>query len=178
MSICAIVAVDKNWGIGNKGELLISLPEDQKDNFKVKTLGHPVVFGRKTLDTFPKGKLLPGRENIILTRNPDLAVEGATVKHSIQDVLDYAGLRPKETFFIIGGAQVYSQFLPFCDICIVTKINKAFEADAFFPNLDNLKEWKVVDREPEVMSIKGVSFEIWTYRRDKRYKPSRESAQV
>ena len=74
MSICAIVAVDENWAIGNKGELLVSLPEDQKQNFKVKTLGHPVVYGRKTLETFPKKMLLPGRENIILSRNKDFAV--------------------------------------------------------------------------------------------------------
>ena len=81
MSICAIVAVDENWGIGYKGDLLVSLPEDQKNNFKVKTMGHPVIFGRKTLDTFPGGRLLPGRENIILTRNQDLHVEGATIMH-------------------------------------------------------------------------------------------------
>ncbi len=165
MSICAIVAVDENWAIGNKGELLVSLPEDQKQNFKVKTLGHPVVYGRKTLETFPKKMLLPGRENIILSRNPDFTVEGATVMHSLDEVLEYTKKKEDEVFFIIGGAQIYEQFLPYCDTCIVTKVKKAFEADAFFPDLDNIKEWKLYSREAIIHSVKGVSFEIWTYRR-------------
>lgn len=165
MSICAIVAVDENWGIGNKGELLISLPEDQKQNFKVKTLGHPVIFGRKTLDTFPGGRLLPGRKNIILTRNPDLNVEGATILHSVEETVEYTKKDPDECYFIIGGEQIYKQFLPFCDTCIVTKIHKSFEADAFFPDLDNLKDWKVLSREANVSSVKGVTFAIWTYKR-------------
>jgi len=165
MSICAIVAVDENWAIGNKGELLISLPEDQKQNFKVKTLGHPVIYGRKTLDTFPGGRLLPGRENIILTRNPDLRVEGATVMHSVEEVLKYTEKNPDECFFIIGGAQIYEQFLPYCDSCIISKIHRTYEADAFFPNLDNLKEWKLYSRESIVYSVKDVTFDIWTYKR-------------
>ena len=165
MSICAIVAVDENWAIGNKGELLVSLPEDQKQNFKVKTLGHPVVYGRKTLETFPKKMLLPGRENIILSRNPDFTVDGATVMHSLDEVLEYTKKKEDEVFFIIGGAQIYEQFLPYCDTCIVTKVKKSFEADAFFPNLDNIKEWKLYSREAIIHSVKGVSFEIWTYRR-------------
>ena len=165
MSICAIVAVDENWGIGYKGELLASLPEDQKLNFKVKTLGHPVIYGRKTLDTFPKGKLLPGRENIILTRNPKFMYEGAVIMHSVEEAVEYTKERPEEVFFIIGGAQIFEQFLPFCDTCIVTKIQKSYPADAFFPNLDKSKEWRAYGREPAVLSIKGVSFEIWEYRR-------------
>lgn len=165
MSICAIVAVDENWGIGYQGDLLISLPEDQKQNFKVKTLGHPVIYGRKTLETFPGGRLLPGRQNIILSRNPDLAVEGAIVMHSVAEVIEYTKKDPDETFFIIGGAQIYEQFLPFCDTCIITKIHKSFEADAYFPNLDILKEWKLLRRESVVNSVKGVSFAIWTYTR-------------
>lgn len=165
MSICAIVAVDENWGIGNKGELLISLPEDQKQNFKVKTLGHPVIYGRKTLETFPRQALLPGRENIILTRNKDYQVEGATMMHSVKEVIKYTQKNPDEIYFIIGGEQIYKQFLPFCDTCIVTRIQESFEADAFFPNLEMLKEWKLYSRGEIVHSVKGVSFEIWTYKR-------------
>lgn len=165
MSICAIVAVDENWGIGYQGELLVSLPEDQKQNFKVKTLGHPVIYGRKTLDTFPKRMLLPGRENIILTRNPDFVVEGATIMHSVEEVVAYTRERPDEVFFIIGGEQIYKQFLPYCDTCIVTRIKRSYPCDAYFPNLDNIKEWKTYSREAMVHSVKGVSFEIWTYTR-------------
>jgi len=163
MSIVAIVAVDENWGIGNKGELLISLPEDQKQNFKVKTLGHPVIFGRKTLDTFPGGKLLPGRPNFILSRNPELSYEGATVFHSVEEAVEYMRKDPDETFFIIGGEQIYKQFLPYCDKCIVSKIHKSFPADAFFPDLDKQEEWKLLSREASIHSVKGVSFSIWTY---------------
>ena len=147
MSICAIVAVDENWGIGNKGELLISLPEDQKQNFKVKTLGHPVIYGRKTLETFPGGKLLPGRPNIILSRNTDLSVEGAIVTHSIEEVLDYTKKDPDETFFIIGGAQIYELALPRIDVLHLTIIHARWaSADVFFPALD-LSEWQEVSRE-------------------------------
>lgn len=163
MSIVAIVAVDENWGIGNKGELLISLPEDQKQNFKVKTLGHPVIYGRKTLDTFPGGRLLPGRPNFILSRNPELSVEEATVFHSVEEAVEYMRKDPDETFFIIGGEQIYKQFLPYCDKCIVSKIHKSFPADAFFPDLDNQEEWKLLSREASIHSVKGVSFSIWTY---------------
>ena len=163
MSIVAIVAVDENWGIGNKGELLISLPEDQKQNFKVKTLGHPVIYGRKTLDTFPGGRLLPGRPNFILSRNPELSVEGATVFHSVEEAVEYMRKDPDETYFIIGGEQIYKQFLPYCDKCIVSKIHKSFPADAFFPDLDKQKEWKLLSREASIHSVKGVSFSIWTY---------------
>ena len=163
MSIVAIVAVDENWGIGNKGELLISLPEDQKQNFKVKTLGHPVIYGRKTLDTFPGGRLLPGRPNFILSRNPELSVEGATVFHSVEEAVEYMRKDPDETYFIIGGEQIYKQFLPYCDKCIVSKIHKSFPADAFFPDLDKLQDWKLLSREASIHSVKGVSFSIWTY---------------
>ena len=163
MSIVAIVAVYENWGIGNKGELLISLPEDQKQNFKVKTLGHPVIYGRKTLDTFPGGRLLPGRPNFILSRNPELSVEGATVFHSVEEAVEYMRKDPDETYFIIGGEQIYKQFLPYCDKCIVSKIHKSFPADAFFPDLDKQEEWKLLSREASIHSIKGVSFSIWTY---------------
>ena len=173
MSICAIVAVDRNWAIGNEGKLLVSLPEDQKQNFKVKTMGHPVIYGRKTLDTFPGGRLLPGRENIILSRNAELSVEGAKVMHSVDEVLKYAASEPDEIFFIIGGAQIYEQFLPFCDTCIVSRIDAEYEADTYFPNLDNLKEWKPIRKEGPIDSVKGVSFEIWTFRRDRRYKNHR-----
>ncbi len=177
MSIRAIVAVDENWAIGFQGNLLASLPEDQKLNFKVKTMGHPVIYGRKTLETFPKGKLLPGRENIILSRNTDYLVEEATVLHSVDEVLEYTRKRPEEIFFIIGGAQIYEQFLPYCDTCIVTKIHQAFEADVFFPNLDRDPEWICTAKEEEVLSVKGLSFEIWTYSRCEPSETCCESAQ-
>lgn len=165
MSICAIVAVDENWAIGNNGQLLISIPEDLNLNFKVKTMGHPVIYGRKTLDTFPGRKLLPGRPNIILSRDPSLVVEGAVIMHSVDEVLEYAKQEPNETYFIIGGAQIYAQFLPYCDKCIVTRIHRSFEADAYFPDLIKTGEWTWTERGETVNSKKGVSFDIWTFER-------------
>lgn len=165
MGIRAIVAVDENWAIGNKGQLLVSIPEDLKLNFKVKTLGHPVIYGRKTLDTFPGRKLLPGRANIILSRDPNLSVEGAQVMHSVEDVLAFTKKDPDETYYIIGGAQIYEQFLPYCDTCIVTRIHRSYEADAFFPNLIQTGEWTWTERSEVVNSVKGVSFDIWTFER-------------
>ena len=146
MSICAIVAVDENWAIGNNGQLLVSIPEDLNLNFKAKTLAHPVIYGRKTLDTFPGRRLLPGRPNIILSRDTNLSMEGASVMHSVEEVLDYTKQNPNETYYIIGGAQIYKQFLPFCDRCIVTRIHRSFEADAFFPNLITSGEWTWTER--------------------------------
>lgn len=165
MSICAIVAVDENWAIGNEGQLLISIPEDLNLNFKVKTMGHPVIYGRKTLDTFPGRRLLPGRPNIILSRDRNLVVEGAQVMHSVEEVLAYTEQDHDETYFIIGGAQIYEQFLPYCEKCIVTRIHRSFEADAFFPNLFQTGEWTWTERSETVNSKKGVSFDIWTFER-------------
>ena len=92
----AIAAVDRNWAIGNKGQLLISLPEDQKGVFKKYTAGHTVVFGRKTLETFPGQRLLPNRVNVILSRNFDFEKEGAVILHSVDELQDFLALSADE----------------------------------------------------------------------------------
>ena len=163
----AIAAVDENWAIGNKGDLLISLPEDQKGVFRKYTAGNTVVFGRKTLKTFKDEKLLPKRVNIILTRNPEFTKEGAVILHSTEELDEYKSEHPEEKIFIIGGAEIYKTMLPICDEAIITYINAEFEADAYFPNLDEDDEWELVEVEPEIMSEKGVSFNVRHYRRIK-----------
>lgn len=163
----AIVAVDRNWGIGYKGELLVSLPEDQKQVFRYYTLGHPIVYGRKTLLTFPGQKLLPGRDNLILSRNSDFAKEGAIVLHSVAELKDYQEKHKDNAIFIIGGEEVYKQLLPDCEEVIVSKIDYAFTADAFFPNLDQLEDWEKVAEEEPIDSIKGYRFSVCHYRRRK-----------
>ena len=169
MSICAIVAVDENWAIGNLGQLLVRIPEDLKLNFKVKTLGHPVIYGRKTMETFPGSHLLPGRENIILTRNPELSIEGATIMHSVEEVLAYTEKAPEETFFVIGGEEIYTQFLPYYDTCYITKIHRSFEADAYFPNLDQDPEWEVTADSDE-QTYFDLTYAFVRYERVKRKK--------
>ena len=106
----AIAAVDKNWAIGNKGQLLISLPEDQKGVFKKYTAGHTVVFGRKTLETFPGQRLLPNRVNVILSRNFDFEKEGAVILHSVDELEDFLDLTADDVY-LIGGATMYNSLI-------------------------------------------------------------------
>lgn len=156
----AIVAVDSNWAIGNKGKLLVSIPADQKDNFRAKTLDKTIIYGRKTLETFPQQIVLPKRRNIILSTKPDYTVRNAEVAHSKEEALKLVANENTDDVFIIGGATVYKDFLDVCDTAIVTFIDKEYEADAYFPNLDKDPKWELVDESEE-----QVYFDItYTYR--------------
>ena len=160
----AIAAVDKNWAIGNKGQLLISLPEDQKGVFKKYTAGHTVVFGRKTLETFPGQRLLPNRVNVILSRNYDFEKEGAVILHSVDELEDFLDLTADDVY-LIGGATMYNSLIGLCDKAIITSIRAEFEADCYFPNLDEDPSWELTEEEPPVMSEKGVEFTVRHYSR-------------
>ena len=156
----AIVAVDSNWAIGYKGKLLVSIPADQKDNFRAKTLEKTIIYGRKTLETFPQQIVLPKRRNIILSTKPDYTVRNAEVAHSKEEALKLVENENTDDVFIIGGATVYKEFLDVCDTAIVTFIDKEYQADAYFPNLDKDPEWELVDESEE-----QVYFDItYTYR--------------
>lgn len=156
----AIVAVDSNWAIGNKGKLLVSIPADQKDNFRAKTLNKTIIYGRKTLETFPQQIVLPKRRNIILSTKPDYTVRNAEVAHSKEEALRLVENENSDDVFIIGGATVYKDFLNVCDTAIVTFIDKEYEADAYFPNLDKDPDWELADESEE-----QVYFDItYTYR--------------
>lgn len=165
MSMTAIAAVDENWGIGYKGDLLVSLPEDQKGVFRKYTAGNTVVFGRKTLMTFPGERLLPKRVNIILTRNKDFEKEGAVILHDREELQEYIASHTDEKIFLIGGETVYKSMLDLCDEAIITYIHKEFNADAYFPNLDEDPEWELDREEDEIMSEAGVSFNVRFYKR-------------
>lgn len=155
-----VVAVDRNWAIGNRGELLYRIPADLK-HFKALTLGHPVILGRRTLETFPGGRPLPGRTNLILSRNPDFTVEGAAVYPDLKRLLADA----PEDSMVIGGESVYRALLGRCDTAHVTKIDAAAPAaDAFFPDLDADPEWEVSETS-EVLEHEGLPFRYVTYRR-------------
>ena len=160
----AIAAVDRNWAIGNKGQLLISLPEDQKGVFKKYTAGHTVVYGRKTLETFPGQRLLPNRVNVILSRNFDFQKEGAVVLHSVDELQDFLDLTADDVY-LIGGASMYNSLIGLCDRAIITNIRAEFEADCHFPNLDKDPEWELESEEDPVMSEKGVEFTVKHYKR-------------
>lgn len=143
-----IAAVDSNWAIGCKGQLLVSIPADQK-NFRNETLGKTVVLGRKTMDTFPGGRPLKNRRNIILSHDPRYTVQDAETVHSIDELLGAVKDMPSSDVFVIGGASIYRQLLPYCDSAVITKINYSYEADAYFPNLDADPEWECIGESDE-----------------------------
>lgn len=159
----AIAAVDKNWAIGYEGSLLARIPEDQKF-FRNTTMGHCVVLGRKTLEEFPGGKPLKGRENIILSTNTAYKVDGAVVVHSIKELIEI--LKDKEEVFLIGGASVYKELVPYCSEAILTKLDFEFEADAYFPNLDLLDNWEMTETS-EIHEYNGIKFSFTSYKNKK-----------
>lgn len=161
-----IVAVDKNWAIGNKGNLLVSIPGDQK-MFREETLGKVIVMGRKTLESLPGGQPLYGRTNVVLTRNPDFKQKGTAVFHSVDESLEYLKQFPSEDIFIIGGDQIYRQFLPYCDTAHVTWIDFQYEADAFFPNLDKNPDWEVT-AESDEQTYFSICYEFRRYERKQK----------
>lgn len=138
----AIVAVDENWAIGNRGELLVRIPADHK-MFRQETTGKVVVLGRKTMDTFPGGRPLKDRINVVLSRNPSYTCKDAVVVHSVTELLEVLKPYDSRDIYVIGGTSVYEQLLPYCDTVHVTKIDHAYEADAHFPNLDRDNAWKI-----------------------------------
>ena len=156
-----IVAVDKNWAIGRDGDQLVYLSEDLK-RFKALTTGHPVILGRKTLATFRGDGPLKGRRNLILSRSANFAPEGAEVFPGMETLLEAA---PADSF-VIGGASVYRQLLPWCDTAYVTKIDRAFPADCHFPDLDQDPEWERTE-ESVPLEQNGIVYRYLTYRRVK-----------
>lgn len=143
-----IVAVDRNWGIGNKGQLLVRIPNDQK-MFRQETIGKVVVLGRKTLETFPQKRPLEKRTNIILSKDRNYKVKDAIVVHSIEELLEELKQYPSEDIYIIGGESIYQQMLPYCDTAHITKIDYQYEADSYFPNLDEDDDWEMVASSEE-----------------------------
>ncbi|MCD8397136.1 MAG: dihydrofolate reductase [Lachnospiraceae bacterium] len=137
-----IAAVDENWGIGCQGKLLVQIPSDMK-SFREMTAHKVVVMGRKTLESLPNGLPLAGRTNLILSSNPSYQVRNALVLHSVNEVLKEAEHYSSEDVYIIGGESVYRQFLPYCDTAHITKIMEKYDADVFFPNLDEMEDWKI-----------------------------------
>ena len=160
-----IVAVDENWAIGYKNDLLIRIPADMK-MFRQETTGKVVVLGRKTLETFPGGAPLKNRTNIILSTKKDYEVKDAIVVHSIEELLEELKNYPSEDVYIIGGETVYRQMLPYCDVAHVTKIDRKYEADAFFPNLEEDEAWEMT-AESDEQSYFDTTYSFVKYERVK-----------
>ncbi len=160
-----IVAVDKNWGIGKNNKLLTSIPADMKF-FVSKTTGNVVVMGRKTLESFPNKKPLKNRVNIVLTRNPDYQVEGAIVVRNDEELQAELAKYDSEKIFVIGGESIYKKMLNMCDVAYVTKMDYAYDADAHFPNLDEMDNWELAEVGEEETYF-DLEYAFCTYRRVK-----------
>ncbi|MDO4519553.1 MAG: dihydrofolate reductase [Eubacteriales bacterium] len=143
-----IVAVDQNWAIGKDNKLLVSIPADMK-LFRQETAGKVVVMGRKTLESFPNGLPLKNRTNIVLTSNKNYDGKGAIVLNTIEEVLEEIKKYPEDQVYCIGGDSIYRQLLPYCNTAHVTKIDFGYEADSYFPNLDELEEWQITESSEE-----------------------------
>ena len=137
-----IVAVDKNWAIGCNNQLLVSIPSDMKF-FRETTTGKVVVMGRKTLESFPGGQPLKKRTNIVITSDPTYKVKDAVVVSGIEEAVEELKKYKEDGIYVIGGESIYRQMLPYCKTAYVTKIDHAYAADTFFPNLDEMKDWKL-----------------------------------
>ncbi|MCX4305550.1 MAG: dihydrofolate reductase [Acetatifactor sp.] len=160
-----IVAVDKNWAIGNREELLVRIPNDHK-HFREETTGKTVVLGRKTLQTFPQGLPLKNRTNIILSRDKNFSVKDAAVVHSVEELLEELKKYDTRDVYIIGGESVYRQLLPFCDVAHVTKIDHSYEADSWFPDLDQDPEWEIT-ADSEEQTYFDIAYTFLRYERKK-----------
>ncbi|AZV59300.1 dihydrofolate reductase [Peribacillus frigoritolerans] len=141
--ISLIVAMDQNRVIGKNNKLPWHLPADLQ-YFKKVTMGHPIVMGRKTFESI--GRVLPGRENVIVTRNQEFKAEGCVVLHDIAQIKMFADNHEEEVF-VIGGAEIFKEILPFTDRLYITEIHETFEGDTFFPEIDE-NEWDEISSHP------------------------------
>ncbi|MFJ5623832.1 dihydrofolate reductase [Peribacillus loiseleuriae] len=148
--ISFMFAMDENRIIGKDNTLPWYLPADLQ-YFKKVTMGHPILMGRKTYESI--GKPLPGRENIILTRNADYQQEGITVISDMKEAVAYADALDEEVF-VIGGAEIFQQLLSDCKRLYITQIHHSFEGDTYFPEL-NMSKWQTVSRTTGIVDEKN-----------------------
>ena len=159
-----IAAVDNDWSIGNKGGLLFSLPDDMKF-FRTTTSGKIVVMGRKTLESFPGSKPLKNRVNIVLSRSKH-DIEGAEFIASVDELLNKLKGYDSDDIYVIGGAQIYSLLLPYCDTALITHVDAvASEADSKFPEL-KADDWAIKEQS-DIHENNGIKFRFTTYKRIK-----------
>lgn len=137
-----IVNADKNWAIGKNNSLLVRIPADMK-YFRQMTEGNIVVMGRKTLESFPGGQPLKNRVNVVLTTDKNYKVKDTVIVHSVEEMVEELKKYNSEDVYVIGGESIYRQFLPYCTKAYVTKIDHAYDADTYFPDLDADPEWEM-----------------------------------
>lgn len=153
-----ISCVDKNFGIGYKGELLFHIAEDLK-NFRRLTINQTVIYGRKTLATLPNGKPLESRRNIIFSRNLE-KISGAEIVHSVNDLWEILGNTDSSLNFVIGGGEIFHELLPYAKEIYLTVVDEEKDFDVKFPNFD--EDFFLTDSKQEIFCNKPVEFRIYT----------------
>ena len=156
-----IAAVSLDWGIGKDNRLLFDIPCDMRF-FREKTSGKTVILGRKNLESFPGGKPLKNRTNIVLTKDERFEAEGAVVLRSVDEVLDFC--KDKNDVFVIGGESIYRQFEKYCDTAYITKVFESVPCDKYMPNLDESPDWAVSEKS-EKIEDNGHLISFLTYKR-------------
>ena len=161
----AVLSADKNWAIGYKGDLLVKIPNDMK-MFRKLTTGNVIVMGRKTLESFPNSQPLPNRVNIVMTQNPDYQAKGCVIVHSIEELLEELKNYPDKQIYVVGGESIYRELLPYCEEAYVTRIDYEYQADRYFPNLDEMEDWEMYE-EGEEETFFSIEYYFNKYRRVK-----------
>lgn len=161
--ICAIVAVGDDFEIGFNGDLIWHIKEDLK-RFKNLTMGHPVIMGRKTRESLPKA--LPGRTNIVITRNPDYSSADSLIAHSLDEALEMAKqAEGSDKIFIIGGGQVYEEAFPLLDSLEITHVyDSPEEVDTYFPNV-TVDDWKPTNKSEMFETSSGLRYDFQSFSR-------------
>lgn len=167
--IKAIVTCDRNWAIGKNGRQITTIPEDVRF-IRSTTTGAAVIMGRKTIETYLTAQIPANRTNIVLSNNPEYKLKGAPVETctSIKEALG----RVKELgvdAYVLGGASVFEQMLPYCDEVLMTWVDYTYDADCHFPNLDRMPEWVMVQESEEMTHFDTVYY-LRKYVRRKDYK--------
>ena len=163
MNLC--VTADRHWAIGKDGRPLVTIPADRQ-MFLKETAGKVVVMGRKTLESFPNGLPLKNRTNIVLTHDHTYKVPGAVVVHDMDELHEELKKYDSEDIYVIGGETIYRQLLDECDVAHITKIDYAYDADAYFPNLDERPEWKIT-ADSEEQTYFDLEYYFYRYERVK-----------
>lgn len=159
-----MVAVDRQWGIGCDGKLLDRIPQDMK-YFKEKTLGKVVIMGRQTFESLPGGEPLKERTNIVLTRGSKIQDKAVICCSSLPSLFVIIDKYNRDDIFIIGGESIYKQLMHYCSEAYITKINKVYPADKYFPNIDEEPEWQCI-QEDALQDYQDVTFKFTVYRNE------------
>lgn len=157
----AIVAVDLNWGIGFKGNLLQRIPDDMK-HFKQTTLGKIVIMGRETFESLPGKEPLKDRTNIVLSKSDNIKKNNVIVCHSLQELFCELIKYNHDDVFVIGGESIYTQLLPYCTEAYVTKIRSSYEADRYFINIDKEESWRLASAS-DLRKYNDIQFSFLKY---------------